>query len=127
MIVTIDGTSGSGKGTISKLLAEKYNFATLDTGLLYRVSAYKALNSSNVDVNNEDQVAEIALNLTLEDISQAGNEVRTEEVSKTASIVARFAVCIMRSVSARPPKTWANAPNKTDLPAPVSPVIMVRP
>lgn len=39
-IITIDGTSGSGKSTISKLLAKKLNFILLDSGKLYRSAGY---------------------------------------------------------------------------------------
>ena len=34
--IAIDGTAASGKGTLAKKLSEKYGFAHLDTGLLYR-------------------------------------------------------------------------------------------
>ena len=34
--IAIDGTAASGKGTLAKKLADKYGFAHLDTGLLYR-------------------------------------------------------------------------------------------
>ena len=34
--IAIDGTAASGKGTLAKKLANKYNIAYLDTGLLYR-------------------------------------------------------------------------------------------
>jgi len=36
MIIAIDGTSGSGKSTVAKLLAENLNFELLNTGLIYR-------------------------------------------------------------------------------------------
>ncbi len=39
-IITIDGTSGSGKSTISRLLAKKLNFILLDSGKLYRSAGY---------------------------------------------------------------------------------------
>ena len=53
--IAIDGTAGSGKGTISKRLAEKLNFYHLDTGAIYRTIAYCA-KVNNVDINNEDEV-----------------------------------------------------------------------
>tara|TARA_Y100000996_G_scaffold276962_1_gene218361 strand:- start:7 stop:648 length:642 start_codon:yes stop_codon:yes gene_type:complete len=46
-IVTIDGPSGSGKGTIAKALALKLNWNYLDSGLLYRCFAF--LYSENID------------------------------------------------------------------------------
>ena len=46
-IVTIDGPSGSGKGTISKALALKLNWNYLDSGLLYRCFAF--LHNENIE------------------------------------------------------------------------------
>ncbi len=46
-IVTIDGPSGSGKGTIAKALALKLNWNYLDSGLLYRCFAF--LHSENIE------------------------------------------------------------------------------
>lgn len=43
MIITIDGPAGSGKSTISKLLARKLNFQFLDTGATYRAVTYLML------------------------------------------------------------------------------------
>ena len=37
-IVAVDGPSGTGKGTITKLVAEKFGFQYLDTGAMYRLS-----------------------------------------------------------------------------------------
>jgi len=43
-VITIDGPSGAGKGTISKLLAKKLGYKYLDTGALYRAVAWKVRN-----------------------------------------------------------------------------------
>lgn len=51
MIVAIDGTTGSGKSTISKNLAQKLNFAYIRTGSFYRAIALKILNE-NIDYSN---------------------------------------------------------------------------
>jgi CMP/dCMP kinase len=51
MIIAVDGPTASGKGTISKALAEHYGLPFLDTGLLYRaVGQQVALNGGNADV-----------------------------------------------------------------------------
>lgn len=89
MIITIDGSSASGKGTISRRLATKYNFAYLDTGALYRLTAYKVL-QTNVDITDQVKVAEIALALSIDDVMGVGDEIRKEEVSKAASVVASY-------------------------------------
>ena len=39
-IITIDGPSGSGKGTISRLVADRLGWRLLDSGALYRLVAY---------------------------------------------------------------------------------------
>ena len=41
--IAIDGTAASGKGTLAKKLAEKFGYAFLDTGLLYRKVANELL------------------------------------------------------------------------------------
>ena len=41
-VITVDGTAASGKGTLARMLAEAYNGAWLDTGLLYRWVGYRA-------------------------------------------------------------------------------------
>ena len=40
-VIAIDGAAASGKGTLSKALAERYGFAHMDTGALYRATAYE--------------------------------------------------------------------------------------
>ena len=42
-IVAVDGPAGSGKSTISKLVAEKYKLTYLDTGAMYRMVAFYSL------------------------------------------------------------------------------------
>ena len=46
-IITIDGTSSSGKSTVSRLLAKKLNFKLLDSGKLYRAAGYIACDKYN--------------------------------------------------------------------------------
>ena len=40
-VIAIDGTAGSGKGTLAKKLARLLNYDHLDSGLLYRILAYE--------------------------------------------------------------------------------------
>ena len=40
LVIAIDGPAASGKGTLAKLIAERYRLAHLDTGLLYRAVAH---------------------------------------------------------------------------------------
>ena len=43
LVVTIDGPSGSGKGTLSQMLAKELGFHLLDSGALYRLVALAAI------------------------------------------------------------------------------------
>lgn len=53
--IAIDGPVAAGKGTISRLLAQKLNFLYVDTGAMYRATALLALRQ-NIDLSEEDQV-----------------------------------------------------------------------
>ena len=43
-IVAVDGTAGSGKGTITKIIADKLNLISIDTGAMYRCVALECIN-----------------------------------------------------------------------------------
>ena len=47
IIIAVDGTAASGKGTLAKKIAHHYNFAYLDTGKIYRAVAYLMLGDSH--------------------------------------------------------------------------------
>jgi len=64
-VLTIDGPSGSGKGTISKCLAEKLAWHYLDSGALYRALGVAAT-TANVDLNKEQAVCDLAKNVDIE-------------------------------------------------------------
>lgn len=57
--VAIDGPSGSGKGTVAKVLAEEIGFAVVDTGLLYRLTGSLAI-SRAVALDDGDALATLA-------------------------------------------------------------------
>tara|TARA_B100001741_G_scaffold40325_1_gene28692 strand:+ start:607 stop:828 length:222 start_codon:yes stop_codon:yes gene_type:complete len=63
-VVAIDGTAGSGKGTLAKKLAKVLNYDHLDSGLLYRILAYEFLNL-NKDLKKLIKI-DIDLNIFLE-------------------------------------------------------------
>ncbi len=99
--IAIDGTAGSGKGTISKILAEKLGFYHLDTGAIYRTIAYDAI-SKNVDIYNEKAVVDILgdcdVYIKLEKGKQInmlagedlGQKIRTPQIDVAASVVSVY-------------------------------------
>ncbi len=82
-VLTIDGPAGAGKGTVARILAVRHNFAYLDTGILYRAVAAKAL------AQKTDNYAAVAAGLQPIDL-QAEN-LRDPEITAQASIVAAIA------------------------------------
>lgn len=78
-VVSIDGPAAAGKGTIGRSLAMHFNFSYLDTGLLYRAVASKAL------MTGRDPI-EIATQLSEKDLRQSN--LRNLEVAKEASRIA---------------------------------------
>ncbi len=63
-VLTIDGPSGSGKGTIAQLMAKKLGWHYLDSGAIYRVLAQAAI-KYKVDLADESKLAEMAASLDL--------------------------------------------------------------
>ncbi len=63
MQIAIDGTAGSGKGTLSQRLSNKLNIPHLDTGLLYRKVAFTFINNygQNLDINRNKSLEKIIL------------------------------------------------------------------
>ena len=100
-IITVDGPSGAGKGTLCYALAEKLGYALLDSGAIYRVTALAAL-QRKTDLKNESALAELARHLDIQFIPQNGEVnillagmnvshlIRTQEVADAASKVAVF-------------------------------------
>ncbi len=85
MIVAIDGPAGSGKGTISKKLAEYFNLSYLDTGILYRAVALQMLTEG---INEKDyrSAKKVARQVSITSIDHTG--IRSRAVSDLASKIA---------------------------------------
>lgn len=64
-IVAIDGPAGSGKGTITKLIAEKRNLVSIDTGAMYRCVALDCLNNE-IDSTNLEGIEKILEKIEIE-------------------------------------------------------------
>ena len=98
-VITIDGPSASGKGTVAQLVADKLGFKYLDSGALYRVVAF-ATQQNGIDWGNAEAVAECAKTLDIQfkndqvylDNSDISDEIRTEAMGKGASQVAVHAL-----------------------------------
>ncbi|MCG8709013.1 (d)CMP kinase [Brenneria sp. 4F2] len=100
-VITVDGPSGVGKGTLCKALAEALQWHLLDSGAIYRVLALAALHHQ-VDIQSEEALVPLASHLDVRFISGGGqlevilegedvsNEIRTEDVGNTASQAAAF-------------------------------------
>lgn len=99
-VITVDGPSGSGKGTVSRMLADALGWHLLDSGALYRLTALAALDAG-VDPADEQAVAELAASLDVrfavdqqgcEQILLSGQDVtrriRSERCGNAASKVA---------------------------------------
>ena len=94
-VITIDGPSGSGKGTIAQLLADRLGWRVLDSGALYRLVGY-AVDQAGMGFEDENKINKIASELHVEfdngEIRLAGVEVtdliRTEHAGNNASKVA---------------------------------------
>ncbi|MDN4503360.1 (d)CMP kinase [Alteromonadaceae bacterium BrNp21-10] len=98
-VVTIDGPSGAGKGTVSALVAQKLGWHFLDSGALYRVLAIAA-EHHKIDASDEHGLVPLASGLDVKFINQdhsckvilegedVSDVIRTEEVGAIASKVA---------------------------------------
>lgn len=82
MIIAVDGPAAAGKGTIARALAAHFGYHFLDTGTLYRRVGLAVLKSGG----DTSRAPEIAKNLETFEFADA--QLRTEDVSAMASIVA---------------------------------------
>jgi cytidylate kinase len=80
--VAIDGPAASGKGTISRAIAQHFGFAHLDTGLLYRAVGKKAMALDD----SPETAARLARELTADDL--VADDLRSAKIAEAASKVA---------------------------------------
>lgn len=87
IVIAVDGTAASGKGTLAKKLAAHFGFHHLDSGSLYRLTALGVIDAGG-DPNNEADAVRAARAI---DPSKAGElRIRSAEIGKTASLVSVF-------------------------------------
>jgi CMP/dCMP kinase len=96
-VITIDGPSASGKGTVAERVASRLNFHYLDSGALYRLTALAAMKAC-VELDDESALSELAADLPArfeggriwlngEDVTET---MRTESAGEGASKIAIF-------------------------------------
>ena len=68
-VVAIDGPAGSGKGTITSIIAKKMKLNSIDTGAMYRCVTLACIRN-NVDISNLDKVKEILNTINIELIKE---------------------------------------------------------
>lgn len=84
VVIAVDGTAASGKGTLAKKLAKHFGFSYLDTGALYRLTAVGVIEAGG---DPHDEAAAIAAAKTLDPARSADPAIRTAAAGTGASIV----------------------------------------
>ena len=72
-IVAIDGPAGTGKGTVTEILAKKMNLVNIDTGATYRCVALAMLNE-NIKLEELDKIKELLKNINIELKNENGKQ-----------------------------------------------------
>ncbi|WP_374418783.1 (d)CMP kinase [Stutzerimonas kunmingensis] len=120
-VITIDGPSGSGKGTVAALLAGRLGWNFLDSGALYRLLAFAARNHG-VDLTNEEALKVLAEHLDVQfgaardghgmiiilEGEEVTESIRNEQVGAGASQVA--ALPVVRTALLQRQKAFREAP-----------------
>jgi len=91
-VITIDGPSGSGKGTVARLLSKKLGYSYLDTGALYRAVAWKSA-QKKIDTDNANALNDILRKIkivckddhVMVDGQDISSEIRTSEIGELSS------------------------------------------
>lgn len=104
-IVAVDGPAGSGKSTISKMVAKKFRLTYLDTGAMYRMIAFTSIRDE-INLDNINEVVNLldSVNIDMKDGkfyvdgSDVSLEIRTPEVTAIVSKVAAIKEVRMKLV-----------------------------
>lgn len=101
IVITVDGPSGAGKGTLCHALADKLGFDFLDSGAIYRILALAAL-KQQIDFEDETALAELGRRLEVKFVPQGnevqvildgenvGDQIRTAQAGQNASKIAIY-------------------------------------
>ena len=71
-IIAIDGPSGTGKSTVSKILAKRLNYTYIDTGAMYRAVALSAFDK-NIDIDDENRLSQMCSEIDFSFNSENGS------------------------------------------------------
>jgi len=88
MIITIDGPAAAGKGTVSKVLSERYKLSYFDTGMIYRAVGLEMV-QKGFDLSDEEKALFVAQNMTFEKMMalSCDKDFRTDIGAQAASKV----------------------------------------
>jgi cytidylate kinase len=106
VVIAVDGTAASGKGTLANRLARHFGFAHLDSGTLYRLVAHNVIRAGR---HPADEPAAAAAAAAIDPADAARCELRGDRIAEAASIVAAFArvraalLDYQRAFAAHPP------------------------
>ena len=92
MIIAVDGPAGSGKSTVSKMIADEIGITYLDTGAMYRLFAYKLM-KEKIDFSDREKELKVLEDLNIDmkdnrfylDNEDVTDKIRTREISSNAS------------------------------------------
>lgn len=95
--IAVDGPAGSGKTTISKIIASRCNIEYVDTGAMYRAVTLKALQNS-VDINSESQIERMLISTEIDFLNNSiyldgkivNEEIRKQDVTDSVSMVSSY-------------------------------------
>lgn len=100
-VITVDGPSGAGKGTLCHALARALDFDFLDSGALYRILALAAV-KQQISLENEGALAQLGRSLDVKFVPEngeinvilngenVGDQIRTAQAGQNASKIAIF-------------------------------------
>jgi cytidylate kinase len=106
VVIAVDGTAASGKGTLARKLARHFGFAYLDSGSLYRLTALGVIRTSGDPANETDAVAAAG---RIDPSQSDSPDIRQAPIAEAASIVAAIPAVrarlleFQRSFAANPP------------------------
>ncbi len=85
-VLTIDGPSGAGKGTVSRAIARELGWHYLDSGSIYRALAYSVI-SHSIELTDVSSIAELAMNLNLTFVANDELQIYLDQIEITQQLI----------------------------------------